>query len=269
MGEEHRIVVPGVMERIPDICDFVVAAARRAGLNERAVYHCQMAVDEACTNIVEHGYSVQEENGDIEVTCCDERGSYAINIQDNSPPFNPLTQEDPDPRAPLSAREPGGWGIYFIKRMMDGASYAYEDGHNKLTMIKAKTPQNLTHLTGIEGQMEATVKALEDEIWQISPIGRMDSNTAPDFAVLLDAQLNAEHRRLIVDMSGISYISTSGLKVLVNAWRRAREEAGGNVVLVGLNSYIFEVFETVGFDQVFDIFDTVSEALQKFSDHAT
>jgi anti-sigma B factor antagonist len=56
MGEEHRIVIPGIQDRVPDVCDFVVAAARRAGLNERAIYHCQMAVDEACTNVIEHGF---------------------------------------------------------------------------------------------------------------------------------------------------------------------------------------------------------------------
>jgi len=61
-------------------------------------------------------------------------------------------------------------------------------------------------------------------------------------------------------MSQVSYISTSGLKALVNAWRVARRK-GGRVVLAGMHEQIQEVFETVGFDQIFNIFATPDEAL--------
>ncbi len=266
-GEEHRIIVPGVLEQIPDVCDFVVAAARRAGLNERAVYHCQIAVDEACTNIVEHGYHARGESGDIEVICRDIGNNYTITIRDGSSPFNPLSREGPNPHATLAEREPGGWGIYFIKKMMDEAAYNLENDRNTLTMVKVKTPQTMVQ-TGRSTHAEAVITATENGVWRISPYGRMDSNTAPDIAALLDSQLDAGRTRLVIDMSGINYISTSGLKVLINAWRRARESQDGNVVLADLSAHVFEVFETVGFDQVFDIYETVDEASRQLGSQA-
>ncbi len=261
MGEEYRITIPGILERIPDVCDAVVAAARRSGFNERAVYHCQMAVDEACTNIVEHGYGMAQQVGQIEVIYRNEPDRCVITIADNGPPFNPLAREDPDPTMALSDRKPGGWGIYFIKKMMDETSYTYENGRNYLTIVKLKTPQNMAPAARTTADTGIAVHTLTGSVREISPSGRLDSNAAPDLQAVLDAQLDDGHVHLIVNMTDISYISTSGLKVLVNAWRRARD-ASGNVALVGLKPQILEVFETVGFDQIFSIFDTTDEALK-------
>ena len=263
MGEEHRMVIPGLQERVPDVCDFVVAAARRAGLNERAIYHCQMAVDEACTNVIEHGFIVsgQASQGQIEIICRDDRDTYTIQIADNSPPFNPLLRDDPDPETPLTEREPGGWGVYFIKKMMDMASYHYEDGRNILTLAKHKEPQNMVQPRHSQPATAIPAYALTERIWKVSPeLPRLESNTAPDLQAALDAQLDAGRVWLIVDMSRVGYISTSGLKVLVNAWRRARD-SNGSVVLAGLHPHVQEVFETVGFDQIFDIFTSIEDAL--------
>jgi len=262
MGEEHRIVIPGIQDRVPDVCDFVVAAARRAGLNERAVYHCQMAVDEACTNVIEHGFDNAGGTGQIEVRCRDDGESYTVRIADNSPPFNPLLRDDPDPDAPLTDREPGGWGIYFIKKMMDAASYYYEGGKNILMIAKFKTPANLMQSSKPPVGNETQVRELSPHIWAITPThARLESNTAPAFQSAIDAQLDARRHWLIVDMGQVGYISTSGLKVLVGAWRRSRD-MGGNVVLAGLTPHVLEVFETVGFDQIFEIFESVPEALE-------
>ncbi len=55
---ERQLRITGVLDQVSAACDFVVEQARAAGLDERAVHHCYLAVDEACTNIVEHGYGV-------------------------------------------------------------------------------------------------------------------------------------------------------------------------------------------------------------------
>lgn len=260
MGEEHRIVIPGIQERVPDVCDFIVAAARRAGLNERAVYHCQMAVDEACTNIIEHGFLAKGHTGQIEIVCHDDDDEYRIRIIDDSDPFDPLAHTEPDPNTPLTDREPGGWGIYFIKKMMDEAHYAFEDGANQLTIAKHKTEQNLVLPTPASDRKDITIQALSDVVCRIVPTERLESNSAPALQAVLDSQLEQGYRQLIIDMGPVSYISTSGLKVLVNGWRQAKGQQG-NIILAAMNAHVFEVFETVGFDQIFDICETVDDAL--------
>ncbi len=267
MDEEYRMVIPGILSKVPEVCDFVVSVARKVGLDDRAAYHCQMAVDEACTNIIEHGYGRNNPGGWIEIICCDKPDRYVIRIIDDSPPFNPLLHAEPDPNAALSERGRGGWGIYFIKKMMDEATYTYENNRNHLTIAKLKTPKNLAAARTAGLETGTPVRPLDKGYWEVIPNGRLESNTAPGLQTVLNGQIESGRVRLVVNMSDVTYISTSGLKVLVNTWRRARER-GGDVKLAGLTPHVLEVFETVGFDQLFGIYHTVDDALQSITDEA-
>lgn len=134
--KESRFTIYGVLEQVPMACDFVVEAAQNAGLDERGVYHCQLAVDEACTNIIEHGFNLQGGNRQIEIICQTEPKHFTITILDDSPAFNPLTRPEPDPATPLEDREMGGWGIYFIKKLMNDVNYDRVGTYNRLIMTK-------------------------------------------------------------------------------------------------------------------------------------
>ncbi|MEO8611981.1 MAG: ATP-binding protein [Chloroflexota bacterium] len=135
-AQESRFEIAGVLEQIPLAGDFVANIARNAGLDERGVYHCQLAIDEACTNIIEHGYGASGADRVIQLICRVDAQSLTITILDNSSAFNPLERPNPDPGMPLEERATGGWGIYFIKRLMDTVSYTREGHVNRLTMIK-------------------------------------------------------------------------------------------------------------------------------------
>ena len=104
MVEVNRLVIAARLEEVRDACDMVVEAAEAANLDERAVYHCQMAVDEALTNIIEHGYGYEEDGNQIEVACSIERDRFVITITDDSPAFDPLGHSAPDPAEPLDTR---------------------------------------------------------------------------------------------------------------------------------------------------------------------
>ncbi|MFC1959974.1 anti-sigma factor antagonist [Chloroflexota bacterium] len=264
-GEELRTTIPGVQEFVPDVCDFVVTAARRANLNERAAYHCQMSVDEACTNIIEHGFGGANETGRIEVICQEEADRFTIRIVDNSSPFNPLLREDPNPDMQLAEREPGGWGIFFIKKMMDNITYELVDNQNTLIISKSKTPANLNEPAAAQPDHAVAVTDVGSGVFVLTPPQRLDSNTAPALHTALEEQLAAQHNKLVVAMPGVHYISTSGLKVLVNSWRSAQNNEG-NIVLAGMTEQVFEVFETVGFDQVFSIYSTIDEAVAQLTE---
>ncbi len=135
-AHESRYELAGVLEAIPSASDFVAEAALAAGLDERDAYHCQLAVDEACTNIIEHGNPSNGTNGSIQIICRNDGTHFIITILDNNMAFNPLERGDPDPSASLEQRKVGGWGIYFIKKLMDDVSYTRNGNHNQLTMRK-------------------------------------------------------------------------------------------------------------------------------------
>jgi len=256
MPDISRLVIAARLENVRHAAEAVAEAAQRAGLDERAVYHCQMAVDEALTNIIEHGYRFQEDAHQIEIVCRLEADAFRITITDDSPAFNPLAHAAPDPSQPLDDRKPGGWGIYFIRRLMDAVEYRREGDKNVLTLVKKHLPAGKTQTP----EVGFPARALDAHSALITPRGRLDSRSAPLLEHALNAQLSAGRTWLIVDMRDVDYIASSGLKVLVAAWRRAREQQG-DVILCGLQPRIVEIMEMVGFDMLFQLYPDLESAL--------
>ena len=256
----RRLAIAARLEEVQRACDFVVEAAERAGLDERAIYHCQMAVDEALTNVIEHGYAFHDEGNAIELTCQVTPDRFLITIEDSSPAFNPLTHEAPDPDEPLDSREPGGWGIYFIRKLMDDVRYERVGNRNRLTLVK-----RIPALVSATGPNQADTalfpsRELDAKTVVIVPSGRLDSNNSPQLERTLETHLNGGKTWLYVDMAGVEYIASSGLKVLVAAWRRARDQHG-DVILSGLQPRLVEIFEMVGFDMLFHVYPDLDSAL--------
>lgn len=133
---ENRLQVNASVAEIRKVCEFVVQAAKDAGLDDDAIYHCEIAVEEACTNIIEHGFGGTHPNAHIEIATEREGAFFVMTLSDNSPAFDPTQQQDPDLSSDFVKMEPGGLGIYFYKKLMDKVAYRYEDGHNHLTLYK-------------------------------------------------------------------------------------------------------------------------------------
>jgi len=134
---ERKLTVPGRYDRLEQICDFVAQAATEAGLAEREASRCQLAVDEACTNIIEHGYE-GEDRGLIEVACEGEEGELVITIQDWARRFDPSTVPEPKLNTSVEGIGIGGLGIYCMRQIMDAVEFSYEHGGNKLVLVKRK-----------------------------------------------------------------------------------------------------------------------------------
>jgi len=257
---ERQLRIEGVLENVSGACDFVVEAAREAGLDERAIHHCYLAVDEACTNIIEHGYSRRCGDCVIEIFCKHDDSTLTITILDDSPAFDPLERPDPDPKMPLSERGVGGWGIFFIKKLMDKVTYSYADNRNRLVMVKKISRQPL-----IEQKREAPalkpieMRALSEKVWLITPSGRLDATQAANLGAVLTSQLESGHRWLVLNMADVEFISSAGLKMLVSVWQRVRDQKG-DLALVALTPRVREVLQMIGLDLVFTMSDTPDQA---------
>ena len=95
-----------------------------------------LAVDEAVTNIIRHGYQ-QKKPGSIEITIRCEQNQIEIKLSDWSPNFDPTQVTSPNPNTPLSRRKPGGMGVYMMRQLTDEMQYCQlPDGRNELTLIK-------------------------------------------------------------------------------------------------------------------------------------
>ena len=139
---QQSLSVPGRYDRLEQISSFIEQAGQAAGLDEVAICRCQLAVDEACTNIIEHGYQ-GEDLGPIDITCEAGAGELTITIADQARPFDVQTVRAPDLHAELEDMQVGGLGLYFIRKVMDDVEFTVEDGSNKLVLTKKReTPSD-------------------------------------------------------------------------------------------------------------------------------
>ncbi len=126
------------LHNLEKIGDFVTHCAEKAGLNDSEVYAVQLAVDEASTNIIEHGYG-QECPSRIDITCEPIKDGIKVVIYDDAEPFDPSSIPDPEINVSLDEVKPRGLGIFLMRKMMDEVYYETSlDQGNTLTMIKRR-----------------------------------------------------------------------------------------------------------------------------------
>jgi anti-sigma B factor antagonist len=92
--------------------------------------------------------------------------------------------------------------------------------------------------------------------------GRVDSVEAPQFAEALEAASRRGNYRIVVDMSQLEYISSAGFRALGDAQRNSKRQNRGEVMLAQVPDRVRDALELVGFAEYFNIFDTVSSALE-------
>jgi len=114
---------------------FVGNVGEDLGIPERALYDLELAVDEACANIIEHGY--EGVGGKIEIQIRALNGGVQVVIRDWGIPFDPDSIPEPDVSAPLEERPLGGVGLFLMRKVMSQVHFAFDpQGGNTLTMSK-------------------------------------------------------------------------------------------------------------------------------------
>lgn len=125
-----------VLENVPRAIECVTQWATKAGFDERALYEIQLAVDEACANVVDHAYQGADP-GDIEVFCRLDDQVLTVRVRDWGKGFDLDTVEDPDLEAPLEERSLGGLGLFLVRQVMDSVQFTSDpELGNELMMSK-------------------------------------------------------------------------------------------------------------------------------------
>ena len=135
MSKQWELMVDGSPENLATIADFVIKAAQASGLNEKATFEVQMAVDEACANVIRHGYG-EEKNGGIALRCECAESNFVVTIRDNARAFEPDAVPSPDITCCLEKRKHGGLGLYFMHKLMDEVRFHFGPEGTELTMVK-------------------------------------------------------------------------------------------------------------------------------------
>jgi anti-anti-sigma factor len=134
--------------------------------------------------------------------------------------------------------------------------YRYGEGRNHLVMVKMGaqgTPPNGTTLSAVP------THTLPGGVVVVAPVGRLDSLSSRTLESALLGLVGEGRARLVVDLRAVTYISSTGLKVLLTGLRQA-QRSGGGLMLANLGPRVREVFEISGFDTVFSLLTSVEDA---------
>lgn len=91
--------------------------------------------------------------------------------------------------------------------------------------------------------------------------GRMDTLTTKNFDQWFSEWMQQGQKELVLDMSGLSYISSSGLRSLLSAAKQIRSSQG-TLALFGLTGVVRQVFQLSGFFSIFQVFDSLEDAIK-------
>jgi len=235
-----ELTVPAQLDSLVLISEFVNSATHHAKMTERDAWHMQLAVDEAATNIVQHAYA-NRNDGFIALAWHIDNGELVFTLTDQGHPFDPTQVPNPDIHSPFEDRQAGGLGIYLMNKLMDVVHFSFGAHGNTLEMRKRFAQPNVA------------------DVQSFVVAGRLDARNASTALAPVMAAVAAGARVVVIDLSAVEFMSSSGLRALLLV-RRELNEHHGFLALCGLQAPVEEVFVMTGFAQVFEIYRTISEA---------
>lgn len=134
------LTLPATLEHLEDLTGMVSEHLEAHGVSERDLFEVDLAVDEACTNVIKYAYG--PEGGSVQLECLVTDSEVKVCITDSGRPFNPLEVEIPDLTAGLEDRPIGGLGVHLIRSLMTEVEYEYRDHRNVLCMTRKRTDRS-------------------------------------------------------------------------------------------------------------------------------
>ncbi len=131
----YRKKINASTQNLSDVREFVSRHAEKHGFTSRQVADVQLAVDEACTNIIKHAYNYDASKElSIELEFDDEKMN--VTLTDQGIGFDVERYKKPDLKKQIARKKRGGMGVYLIRNLMDEVNYYAESRENVLRMIK-------------------------------------------------------------------------------------------------------------------------------------
>ncbi|RMG63885.1 MAG: HAMP domain-containing protein [Calditrichaeota bacterium] len=137
---KEEITIPAQMSQLNRVRDFIEQIGKKYKFSHKIVNSFKLVVDEACTNIIRHGYQDIEE-GQITIRAIVRRMSLTMVIIDQGRSFDPRQVKNPDLNKYIQIGKKGGLGIFMMRKLMDDIKYNITENGNELRLTKVREDQ--------------------------------------------------------------------------------------------------------------------------------
>jgi len=132
---ERRISVPSDAAQLAALSQFLHDFWSQSGLPVAAASAFELALEEVFMNVVMHGSGGKRVPWvEVSLTLVDD--GVTLTVEDDGPPFDPLSLPAPDLSASLDGRPVGGLGVFLVRKVMDSVRYQRREASNRLTLSK-------------------------------------------------------------------------------------------------------------------------------------
>jgi serine/threonine-protein kinase RsbW len=136
LEQRFTLHVPSSTQNLAMIRDFVSSVGQQAGLGDDDVAKLELAVDEACTNVIEHAHH-GDATKDVVVRAIFDEKTLRLEVLDSGIGFDPTRIPPADVTRLVHERKSGGLGLTVMHTLMDEVSYEIVPGdQNRLRMVK-------------------------------------------------------------------------------------------------------------------------------------
>ena len=90
--------------------------------------------------------------------------------------------------------------------------------------------------------------------------GKLDATSSPELDKRLTSLVESGTRQIALDLAGLDYVSSAGLRVFLSAAKRLKQ-AQGKLALANLSAQVQQIFDIAGFESILPVFKTVNKAV--------
>lgn len=144
----QALTITNDLAALASVRELVRTGVERSGFPPQYLNRLQIAVDEAVTNIIEHGYDARPPgNAAIELSLTIDRQQFRMVIEDYGTTFDPEDLGEVDIEKHVDAGHSGGLGVFLMRKIMDLIEYHAEHGKkNRLVLVKYRGTGESTRL---------------------------------------------------------------------------------------------------------------------------
>ncbi len=134
---KEELVIPASMAHLKEVRDYIEKIGKKYKISDKIINSFKLVVDEACTNIIRHGY-LDVKDGKITIRGIIRRLSLTIIIIDQGKSFDPRQVKNPDLNKYVQIGKKGGLGILMMRKLMDDIQYNITHNGNELRLTKMR-----------------------------------------------------------------------------------------------------------------------------------
>jgi len=223
-------------------------------LDKSMLFDLRLCLDEALANAIKHGnknnakriisISVDTTPQQIELSVADEGDGFQ---------FDAI----PDPTRNDNLKKPSGRGIYLMRNLMDEVEFIK---NGSKIILRKNIPQHVSRDKG--GSMQVKERK-EKDVMVCAIAGEITMNNSPELRKMFDTCIEHQEKKIVINLSGVNYIDSSGLATLIEMLQRLTKYQG-RLRLCAMTEKIKSIFEITKLEKLFEIFSQEEDAIRGF-----